>query len=187
MKDTTMANLLEGRQGRASSALHWLITILLLIAALVLVFSRISLSAENAGLKRDLARLEATLAETEASLRLALAGSDQVSERFPGMVVMKFNELIPLDASYARAILMIQPTYSGDQVRYQLLLENQSADSVLPTITVQFFSSAGQRIAEHTVSLGPADTLEPGATRSVSGEFENPATGRAAFFRVQAG
>jgi hypothetical protein len=185
MKDTTMANLLEGREGRASSALHWLFTILLLIGAVVLLISRISLTTENDRLTRDLARMEATLAETEASLKIALAGGNQVTERFPGMVVMKFNELIPLEADYARAILMIQPSYAGDQVRYQLLLENKSGDEVLPQITVQFFSSAGQQIAEHKVSLAPDGALTPGATRSVSGEFEDPAIGRAAFFRVQ--
>jgi hypothetical protein len=186
MKDTTMASMFEGRTDKAKVTILWIVTLLLFVFVLVLLVSRSSLTAENDQLIRQVASLEGRLAEAEEQLMASLRTRELAIADQPGFVVMKFNELISLDVSYVRAMLMIEPSYSSQPVSYQLLLENKGEAAVIPEVSVEFFDRSGKSITVENLRFRDKTALGAGESRTASGSIDLRELNRLAFFTVKA-
>ena len=187
MKDSTMVTLLAGRESKAASAFLIILSSVLLLVVLAMLVQRSDLTVENDRLGRENAKLQISLDEAESRLVEVFGEPILPTDEFPGLIAMKFNELIPLDVGYARAILMMEPSFSGDLVSYQLLLENKDDSDVLPEVSVEFFDRSGEQVGVENVQLGEVTVLGAGATRSVSGKFRRLESDRTAYFRIQTG
>ena len=182
-----MVTLLAGRESKAASAFLIILSSVLLLVVLAMLVQRSDLMVENDRLARENAKLQISLDEAESRLVEVFGEPILPTDEFPGLIAMKFNELIPLDVGYARAILMMEPSFSGDLVSYQLLLENKDDGDVFPEVSVEFFDRLGEQVGEEKVHFGEATVLSAGATRSVSGKFRRLESDRIAYFRIQAG
>jgi hypothetical protein len=185
MKDTTMASMFEGRTDRAKVTILWIVSVILFVFVLVLLVSRSSLTAENKQLTRQVASLEQQLAQSEEQLMANLRAGELTLADQPGFVVMKFNELISLDVSYVRALLMIEPSYASQPVSYQLLLENKGEVAVVPEVSVEFFDRSGESISVENLRFKDVTELGVGESRTVSGSINLRESSRIAFFSIK--
>ena len=111
----------------------------------------------------------------------------ELQDRHPELSVLSFDSLIPLDTNYARSILLRKSEY-GNAITFQLLLENTGTDPLEPAVFIELFNDSGESISSIKLALGGNSQvptiLEPGAFKSVSGEFDSPAA--AVYFKLRA-
>jgi hypothetical protein len=176
--------------GKKYKPIAGILLIAFILLVLVYVFNMIiqsSKESEVENLKQQNYKLSRSLEASESRLAEMSQQLGELENRYPELSVFKFDELIPLDTNYARSILLTK-SQRGNAVKFQLLLENTGTDPLEPAVYFEFFNRSGEAISSIKLAFERNSQiptiLEPGALRSVSGEFDSPAG--TVFFKLRA-
>lgn len=168
----------------------WLLSSAFFVLFVVHIFSRAAYSelvSHAKDLEQETFELKQAVQSSETRILEMVKQLGTVQDQYPELIVLSFDELIPLDANYARSILMRRSRY-GNNIEFQLLIENTGSDPIDPTIFVDLFDSFGKLTSSITLDVQQnsqfATTLQPGTFRSVSGIFKGSASN--AFFKLRA-
>ena len=168
-----------------------LLSAALIMLVLVIVFNKAfvksGLESDVENLKRQNYELNRSLESSESRVSKMLRQLGELQDRHPELSVLSFDSLIPLDTNYARSILLRKSEY-GNAITFLLLLENTGTDRLEPAVYIELFNDSGESISSIKLALAGNSQvppiLEPGAVKSVSGEFDLPAA--AVYFKLRA-
>lgn len=143
------------------------------------------LSVIAAKQERELERLRLQLAQLEKEL------AELVRQRLPGLHLLEFDKVIPLDQQYVQHILFTRIGKETERnYEFKLTLRNGELTAVHPIVRVIFFDHLGLQVASSTVGVDDKgmptlDVLERGEVRSYVQAISLPAGKEAKYFTVE--
>lgn len=174
--------------------------ILLLVVMLMVVFigwintwvnlnasedERVTLATDLRYKTKELSRLTTREKELTENLKA------MVEKRLPGLREFRFDTTLTIDEGYVRNVSFTQTGLSMDKrYEYKLVLENNSPDTLTPSVRVLLFDEAGIQCgsakvtAKAAVSNSEIEFLEPGEIRAYTAAILIDRTSPPHYFQI---
>jgi len=160
---------------------------------LLVMLSRLFLLVE------DKARIEAQAKDLQAQVdslqpevkRLQQELNALVSKRLPGLTRLELDKVLPLKQQYLKSVFFtVTGNTRSQRHEFKLVLCNEESTPVQPRVDVLLFDSLGLQVGQCTAGVfedgsSILSLLEPGETRSFSGEVEVAEGHQAEYFSVR--
>lgn len=152
-----------------------------------------SISDEGEILEKEVSRLDRELTTATTALERITSDRDMlVSDRIPGLSLVRYDETLQIGDQYVRNIVFTlakkddKPSYE-----YRVVFSNDGLSTVIPDLHIILFSEVGIQLGDAQVpsdDLSEDDlifTLEPGEVRTHSGTIEYASSESPKYFFLQ--
>jgi len=165
--------------------LQTLVLLLLLSKFFLVARERARMEVKAGELQTQLSSLQPELARLQAQL------DTLVAKRLPGLRRLELDKVIPLDQQYVKSVLF---TVTGNtrlrRHEFKLVMRNEDAVALQPRVDVLLFDTLGLQVGQCSAGVfedgsSILSLLEPGETRSFSGEVEIAEDSKAEYFSVR--